>query len=167
MWLCSKRPEDAAASFNRLENRWVIENLAIFAGESSCCRRQHNQIATCDKECPVKPVLGIVADLFLRRERKETLQNNHKTMMELSSIHNEMFPKMFDFLSERGVTRKNRFGTSVKWLVNLLVQNPKIEILQAIEGRAPEVAISRVLCSSLHSVDKAGLGSVARAELSL
>jgi len=155
MWLCSKRPEDAAASLNRLEDRWVIENLAIFDGECSCCRLLHNQMAMCDKEFLVKPVLGLVAELFLKRESNETAGEVYKTMMEVPMIRDKMFPKTFDFVSQRGTTRKALFGASIEWLVHFLVQNPKLEILAAIEGTARKVSMIHVVSTTFEWVDEA------------
>jgi len=115
----------------------------------------------------VKPVLGIVAEIFLNRESNKTAGEVYKTMVEVPRIHDEMFPKMFDFVSEQGVTRKQLFGSSIEWLVRFLVQKPKIEIIAAVEGRERQVSIGHVSRTSLQSIDKGIFTTAASAKLSL
>jgi len=70
MWLCSKCPEDASIALNRLKGRCEPENLAIFGGQCSCYRLQHKHVERCDKAFLVKPVLGLITQLFFQKDRR-------------------------------------------------------------------------------------------------
>eukprot|EP00931_Biecheleriopsis_adriatica_P050205 TRINITY_DN29058_c0_g1_i1.p1 TRINITY_DN29058_c0_g1~~TRINITY_DN29058_c0_g1_i1.p1 ORF type:complete len:974 (-),score=177.30 TRINITY_DN29058_c0_g1_i1:131-2719(-) len=105
------------------EPRWLEQATRVFAGEMTCCRRQHEGMELCDRQRLVVPMLGLWGQLCcLAKDAKGEDERYARVHKSLSDRKDEVFPSTFSLVTKEGTRESSLFGRLVSLLEKRLEQ---------------------------------------------
>ena len=115
MWLTD---EDG---MHQVDKAWFEEALDVFSGELTCCRLEHKNMTSCDRQSLVTPLLGLYGELYSAAHfSSKDAKVDENVVQFLSTIEEKqdvIFPRSFERISWK---KKKRIVEEVELFGDLI-----------------------------------------------